>query len=107
VLRTAPQTLEVTFQDGLLSNPELSPDRSRRLAMPPGTTVELEGFRVEVLADQLNAGPTRARFTFDKPLEHPSLAFYRWDERGFVPFSPPAIGQQVELPGAVLPVGFE
>jgi hypothetical protein len=107
VLRTGPQTLEITFHDGLLSNPELRPDRSRTLRMPAGTTVLLEGLHVEVLADLPDAGPTRARFTFDKPLEDPSFAFYRWAEREFVPFVPPPIGQQITLPGAVLPVGFQ
>jgi hypothetical protein len=107
VRRVDPQTLEVTFPDGLLSNRELRPDRSRYLPMAPGTRVELEGYRVEVLADAPNAGPTRARFTFAKPLEDPSLAFYRWDERKFVPFVPPAMGEEVVVPGAVLPVGFE
>lgn len=107
VLRTGPNTLELTFQDGLLSNPELRPDRSRRLRMPAGTTVKLEGLQIEVLADLPDAGPTRARFSFDKALEDPSLAFYRWDERNFIPFTPPRIGEQQTLPGAVLPVGFE
>lgn len=107
VERTGPASLELTFPDGLFSNRELRPDRSRRLAMPPGTTVQLEGYRVEVLEAAPNAGPTRARFTFEKPLDDPSLAFYRWDERRFVPFVPPASGQRVVVPGAVLPVGFE
>ena len=107
VTRTGPQTLELTFPDGLFTNPELRPDRSRRVRMPPGTRVELEGLRVEILDELPDGGPTRARFTFDKPLEDPSLAFYRWAERGFVPFTPPKVGDQTTLPGSVLPVGFE
>jgi hypothetical protein len=107
VLRTGPQTLELTFPDGLFTNPELRPDRSRRVRMPRGTIVELEGLRVEILEELPDAGPTRARFSFDKPLEDSSFAFYRWSERGFVPFTLPKLGEQVTLPGAVLPVGFE
>lgn len=107
VLRTGPQSLELTFPDGLFTNPELRPDRSRRVRMPAGSSVRMLGMQVEILEELPDAGPTRARFTFDKPLEDPSLAFYRWEERSFVPFAPPKLGEQTTLPGAVLPVGFE
>jgi hypothetical protein len=78
-----------------------------RPRMPAGTTCKLQGLQIEVLADLPDAGPTRARFSFDKPLEDPSLAFYRWDERTFIPFTPPRIGEQLTLPGAVLPGGIK
>jgi hypothetical protein len=107
ITRTGPRTLEVGFEGGLLSKFELGLHRDPRLVMPPGTKVELEGFLVEVLATTEDAGPTLARFTFDKPLEDPGLAFYRWDERHFVPWTPPPIGARVVLPGALLPGGFE
>lgn len=107
LLRTGPRTLEVGFEGGLFSHPELRPERDPRLAMPPGTTVRLHGFQVDVLEARKDAGPTRVRVMFDRPLEDPSLAFYRWDERRFVPFAPPPVGARVELPGAVMPVGFE
>jgi hypothetical protein len=106
IKRTGPSTLEVGFEGGLLSKYELGLHRDPRLEMPPGTKVRLEGFEVEVLHSVKNAGPDRARFTFDKPLEDPGIVFYRWSERRFVPFTPPALGAEVELPGAVAPVGF-
>jgi hypothetical protein len=106
VRRVGPQTLEVEFENGLFSNPELRPERDRRIPMPAGTTVQLEGYRVEVVEARPNAGPTRARFTFDKPLEDPGLAFYRWGERSFVPFAVPPNGEPVVLPGAVMPIGL-
>jgi hypothetical protein len=107
VRRAGANSLEVEFKDGLFSNPELRPERDRRLRMPPGSRVQLDGFYVEILADRPDAGPTRARFTFDKRLEDPSLAFYRWGERTFVPFAPPPLGEEVVLPGSRMPVGFE
>jgi hypothetical protein len=58
--RTGPQTLDVELEDGLFSNPELRADRDRHIAMPKDTTVQLEGFRVTVLEDAPDAGPTLA-----------------------------------------------
>jgi hypothetical protein len=107
VLRTGPSTLEVSYPDGLFSRGELRPDRARMLRMPAGSQVQLKGLHIEVLAEQPDAGPTRVRFSFDKSLNDPSFAFYRWGEREFVVFAPPAVGEQTVLPGASLPVGFE
>ena len=107
VMRTGLRTLEVHYERGLLSKP-MTDDlhRDARLAMPPGTQVKLTGFDVEVLHTTPDGRPDDVRFTFDVPLEDPDLVFYRWDEDKFVRFTPPAIGQQVALPGASAPLGL-
>ena len=104
--RTGPNTLEAAFEGGLLQSRYLHLHRDPRLKMPVGAVVKLSGFSVEVLATSQASGPTRVRFTFAKPLEDPSLAFYRWDERQFVPFTPPGVGQERTLPAALMPVGW-
>jgi hypothetical protein len=107
VLRSGPRTLDVHYARGLLSKP-MTDDlhRDARLTMPAGTKVKLTGFAVEVLHTTADGRPDDVRFTFDAPLEDPSLVFYRWDEDRFVRFTPPAVGTQVALPGAVAPLGL-
>ena len=103
VTRTGERTLELHFRDGLLSPPNSDLHRDRSLPMPAGTEVHLSGFDVEVLTATVEGWPVDVKFTFDKPLEDPSLVFYRWKDRGFSLFTPPALGESVELPGASLP----
>ena len=107
VERTGPRTLEVTFEGGLISTPEVGLHRDPRFKLAPGSQVTLEGFQVEVLHSTEEKGPDRARFTFDKPLEDPSLVFYRWGERRYVRFVPPKLGEVVELPGAAVQLGLD
>jgi hypothetical protein len=103
VKRTAERALEVHFHGGLLSPPSSDLHRDRSLAMPAGSRVSLSGFEVEVLQSTKEGWPEHVRFTFDKPLEDPKMAFYRWDALKFVPFTPPALGESVVLPGAEIP----
>lgn len=101
IARPSPTTLEVTFEHGLLSQPLANElHRDRRIPMPVGTRVELSGFLVEVLHTTPDGRPDRVRFTFDKPLDDPSLAFVRFEQGRFVPFTPPVVGAVVEVPGA-------
>jgi len=48
-----------------------------------GERVSLDHFTVDVLADD-GTWPTAARFTFDRPLDDPSLVFLAWRGGGFV-----------------------
>lgn len=107
VRRSGERTLEVTYEDGLLGS-RMGDDlhRDRRLGMPASTTVDLSGFHVEVLRTTADGRPQLVRFTFDVPLEDPSLVFYRWDDDHFVHFLPPGLGQEVRLPGAKAPLSF-
>ena len=41
--------------------------------------------------------PAEATFRFDVPLESPSLLWLCFRGDGFEPFTPPAVGQEVEI----------
>lgn len=43
--------------------------------------------------------PFTVRFRFAVPLEDPSLRWLQWKDNRFIPFTPPAVGQTVTLPG--------
>ncbi len=106
VVRIGERALEVTYARGLLGE-AMGDDmhRDRRFGMPVGTQVNLSGFAVQVLRTTEDGRPDKVRFTFDVPLEDPSLVFVRWDESRFVPFALPAVGERVVLPGATAPLG--
>ncbi len=64
-----------------------------------GERVKLTGMTAEVTQLTDDGRPAEVRFRFDVPLEDPSLCWlcYRYDQ--FVPFTPPPIGQTVDIPG--------
>ena len=72
--------------------------RSEGDLLPLGYTVELAAATVEVTALTEDGRPAEATFRFRVPLEDPSL---RWlVQRGmrYEPFTPPAVGETVEVP---------
>lgn len=64
-----------------------------------GQRIELTGLGIEVTAVTADGRAAEARFRFAVPLEDPSLRWMQWGERNFVPFTPPAVGTTVTLPG--------
>ena len=69
--------------------------------MPLGQRVKLTGVTVEVTALTPDNRPAEATFSFDVPLEDPSLRWLFWEDGSFVPFTLPAVGKTVELPPAL------
>ena len=70
--------------------------RTAAFPLKPGDRVDLCGITVDVLA--VNAtGPTRVAFTFDRPLEDPTLCFLMWRDKGLRKATLPGIGQVMEL----------
>jgi hypothetical protein len=65
-----------------------------------GSVVSLSGCRVEVTAATADGGPTDVTFTFDRPLEDPSLRFLAWQGAEYAPFPLPRVGEGVDLPPA-------
>jgi hypothetical protein len=73
--------------------------RSERRPLSVGEHVKLTGMTAEVTEMTGDGRPAEVRFRFDVPLEDPSLCWlcYRYDR--FVPFTPPPLGQIVDIPG--------
>jgi hypothetical protein len=102
VQRTDERTIILDYPSGILNSPFLELYRDRRLPMAAGERIELDGLRIEVLETTVDGRATRARFSFDTPLDAPSFRFYYWVDGGFAAFIPPAVGQSVIVPGAEL-----
>ena len=69
-----------------------------------GDVITLPGLRVEVTAATLAGGPTDMTFTFDRPLDDPSLRFLAWQGGAYVPFTLPAPGEAVDFaPASMAP----
>ena len=64
-----------------------------------GEKIELTGMTVEVTELTDNGRPAEAAFTFSVDLEDDSLRWLQYEKGRYVPFSPPEIGQSMELPG--------
>jgi hypothetical protein len=64
-----------------------------------GEKIELTGMTVEVTELTGNGRPAEAAFTFGVGLEDASLRWLQYKKGRYVPFSPPAGGRSVELPG--------
>jgi hypothetical protein len=69
------------------------PDRP----LSAGDRFRLPDSPVEVVAIGANARPVELRVSFDLPLDSRSLCWAAWSPDGFVPFTPPPVGQSVTL----------
>lgn len=88
--RTGPATLELELAQGRLLANEIE-YFCRPPGSPPLDTVALDGMRVEV-AERDAEGIRRVRFTFDRPLEDPSLVLLDWKDGVLRAVPPPTIG---------------
>ena len=101
VTRTAPDTLVITPATGWLDWAYDGIVRSSDFPLATGQRIELAGMTVEILALAEDHRPAKASFTFDVPLDDPTLIWLQWREGGFVPFTPPPIGETIELPATI------
>jgi len=106
VRRSAPDTLELDYAEGILSTPFSELYRDRRLPMQRGEHIDLQGLSINVLDITNDARARRVRFHFDTPLEAARLRFLVWRHGHYEPWSPPAVGQHTDLPPARLELGF-
>ena len=97
--RVDARTLVVRPKYGYLTSlfDRLLRDDSAPMAL--GERVELTGMTVEVTELTADGRPAEASFRFAVPLEDASLRWLQWRDGVFVPFTPPAIGGRVGLPG--------
>jgi hypothetical protein len=99
--RTGTNTLELFAPDGVYRNGTDLLFRSLTRPMHVGDRAERGGVDVEVLACNAQGVPTRARFTFERPLEDASFRWMKWEHDRFVPFRVPAVGERVAIAPAV------
>jgi hypothetical protein len=72
--------------------------RSERHELALGERVVLTGMTATVTALTPDGLPAEATFQFDVPLESPSLVWLCFRGDSFEPFTPPAVGREVEIP---------
>jgi hypothetical protein len=71
--------------------------RSSRRPLRIGDRIELGGMTVLIANLTPDGRPAEARFTFDWPLEDPRLEWLYWVDGEFRKWTPPQIGETVEL----------
>jgi hypothetical protein len=76
--------------------------RNKKNPFSVGDKVELTGMTVEILEVTNDGYTTKVAFIFSVTLEDPSLRWLQHKDNTFVPFTPPAIGQRIVLPGGNL-----
>jgi hypothetical protein len=104
VRRPDARTLVVRPERGYL---DWAPDklfRGERRPFRLGQRVDLTGVTVEVTALTADGRPAEAAFRFAPPLEDPTLVWLSFRDGEFAPFSPPGVGEELELlAGRLLP----
>ncbi|WP_395814824.1 hypothetical protein [Archangium minus] len=97
ITRTGPSTLELSLERGrFLSTIGERIHRSGRFPLPAGHEVVMEGMKVKVLEADAE-GPQKLSFTFDVPLEDPSLVMLHFKDRKLQRFTPPPQGDAVSF----------
>ncbi len=101
--RVDERTLDLTMTRGFLSG-VLGPLFHGSLApFSEGASFTVPGMRATVLAVAADGRPATVRFRFDAPLESPTRRWVQFVDGGFVTFTPPEVGEVVELPAALGP----
>ncbi|MDD5063235.1 MAG: hypothetical protein PHQ35_00545 [Phycisphaerae bacterium] len=77
--------------------------RDKKHPFSVGDRIKLTGMTVEILELTGDNRPAKAAFTFSVPLEDPSLRWLQYKDGSFVPFTPPAIGENMVLKSEKLP----
>jgi hypothetical protein len=96
--RISPVALELEVIGGAMLKTEFERlMRSPDYPYKPGEEVVLKGLTVRIL-ETSEVGPTKVRFTFDKPLEDPSLYFLVCKDRALRKATLPAVGESMMLP---------
>ncbi len=99
VHRIDEKTITVRPQGGYLVTVFDRLFRDDKHGFSAGQKIELTGMTVEITELTDNGRPAEAAFTFSVGLEDTSLHWLQYKKGEYIPFSPPAIGQGVELPG--------
>jgi hypothetical protein len=97
IRRLDERTLAIRPQGGYLRFVLDRVFRSERRELALGEQVKLTGMTVTITALTADGRPEEATFRFDEPLESASFVWLCFRGDGFEPFTPPAVGQEVEI----------
>jgi hypothetical protein len=99
ILRTASNAIELTIVSGQSATGSSYEQmfRSFRDPLQVGDTFDLDGMRVEVLGVR-DGGFVSALFTFDRPLDDPTLLFVHAGPYGIQQIHIPSIGDSAYIP---------
>jgi hypothetical protein len=101
--RTDDRTLVIRPDDSFLRPPYCQVFRDPGVnPMHAGQVVRLTGFEATVVSVSADGRPTEVAFRFDVPLEDPSLRWVTFRGRGYVPFTPPKVGEKIQIVGPTL-----
>jgi len=98
IRRLDERTLAIRPGGGYLTWPLDRLFRSELRPLAAGEQVRLPGMTVVVTELTPDGRPAGATFRFDVPLESPSLRWLCFRGVGFETFTPPAVGQEIEIP---------
>ena len=87
------RTLELRADSGYLVVPLDQLFRAQHHPMRQGTVVDVTGMRVRITDATQRGRPLAVEFTFQVPLEDPSLRWLCWRDGTYQSFQPPAVGQ--------------
>jgi hypothetical protein len=98
IRRLGERTLAIRRESGYFNGTidQLYRNEHRQLSL--GEKVELSAMTVEITELTADGQPAEATFSFHVPLESPSLFWLCFRGQGFEPFTPPAIGEECEIP---------
>lgn len=99
LVRKDERTLEMTATSGLLLDAISKVFRHPADPFHVGDVVQMPGMTAEVISlAEDGKRPRTVSFRFDAPLEDPAHLWVLWSGQGFVPFAPPAVGEERILP---------
>ena len=94
ITRQDGRTLVLRPEGGYEARPVLR-DAAQPLRL--GDTIHVAGMTVAITDVTSRGNPSEAAFTFDVPLEDPSLCWLQWKDNTLIPFTPPAVGIAADL----------
>lgn len=98
LLREDADTLTMTMPGGWVAIVVNQLERRADLGFELGEVFEMPDFTAEIREINAARDATTVAFHFERPLEDPSYRWLAWSAHRAVPWTPPAIGETVELP---------
>ncbi len=98
VERVDERTLRVQQDNGYLQAMSEQLLRSPRTPFLRGQRIALHDFTVEITRVMPDGRPLEVTVRFDHPLEDARYLWLKWQGKGYVPFSLPAVGERVVVP---------